>query len=134
MNLNSELAKDRLSFVLQNMFYATKAVSVFLMNFKGDVLAEMGNVDTEEFCKIIPQNMIDVQNIMQSYNSSSKDKITSVVSGTNGSFLLSLVAENIILVAFYAKNVDVFAAASDLARYSDELSATFKRILTTGNL
>lgn len=112
--MSIDLAKDKIYFLLDNLYQATNAIGVSLLGVDNSVIAEIGTVDMELLSKNLNFLFDAADNFSLVCDINNDDYLSLVIKKTKISFLCVRINKCFALICIYPKTVDLNSNLEDI--------------------
>ena len=118
---------EKLAFILENIYTATNASGLAIIDSIGNVVAECGNVDLEVISDTVRVNCNKIQDILKFFTGTQNEEFFSINKGVKGSYLLAKINSKLFFVVFYPKQVDLLNISTELESFTQKIRNLFSK-------
>ena len=118
---------EMLRFVIENLYISTNAVGIAIIDSMGNVAAECGHLDPGTISEATRNVTLNNRDLIRYFTGMEKDNFFMILKASKGGIVIAPVGEDLCLVAFYPKGVDILVAKPVGA---DEMRSALAKIVT----
>ena len=112
---------ERLRFLLENLYISTNALGVGIVDRSGVVAAECGKLDISVISNVSAQIVSSGGKMLEFFTGMKTNSFSLWLKGNMGSAVVAPAGENLFIIIFYPKNVDVFYIQDNIERMLSDI-------------
>lgn len=116
---------NKLEFILENLYQSTHAVGLAIVDDVGNVAAECGNLDIDVMVGPAARIISNGASLLASFTGAKNDPFFVWLDGAKGHATLTPVGNNLFLVIFYPKDIDILNIKDNISNFVTDIRSVF---------